>query len=145
MTSSLRLSAVALSGVLCLAGCGKQHDYQLAPVMGVVTLDGEPLGGGRLLFAPVANSGSVKSGRPGFADIQPDGSYVVSTYGNEDGAVVADHWVSVLNTEPDSPAGQRLRVGRVKYPNRQTVAADQENMISIELTTEILRQFGSGD
>lgn len=126
----------------CLAGCGADPGYEVAPVQGVVTVEGEPLPGGRLMFAPAATSGSLNSGKPGFADIQPDGSYEVSTYGNGDGAVVAEHWVSIINTEPESIDRPLRGAKRVMVPRRKSVVAGQENVIPIDLTSEEVKKYG---
>ncbi|QDU91329.1 hypothetical protein Pla175_47500 [Pirellulimonas nuda] len=125
-----------------LVGCGGGPDYPIAPVHGVVSIDGKPLEGGRLMFAPVAAPGALKSGKPGFADIDADGSYAVGTYADQDGAVVGEHWVSLINLDPKSPAGQRIKAERVTVPNRVTVVDGQDNQIVIELTTQQIKQHG---
>ncbi len=140
--SSHRLRWVFLLGVA--VGCGPGHDFEMAPVRGVVRVNGAPLQGGRVMFAPVATGGSLKSGKPGFADIAADGSYVVSTYGHEDGAVVAPHWVTVLSLDSQAAKQQMLGASRVTAPQRQTVIADQENVIEIELSSNEIRRLGEG-
>lgn len=133
------LSLVAM-GVM-LAGCSRP-DYELAPVKGKVTLEGQPLTSGKVMFAPAAQAGSHKAGKPGFGNIQPDGSFAISTYAENDGAVVAEHTITVINSEPDSPAGKRLLVNRVAAPQRVTVASGQENFFQVDLTREILKKYG---
>lgn len=131
----------ALLGLAAL-GCGGGPDYDVAPVRGTVKIDGEPLGGGRVMFAPVATGDSVKSGKPGFGDIQSDGSYVVSTYGDGDGAVVAKHWVTLISTGPNAQWGERMGVERAMVPSQVTVEADEENVVPIELTSDQVRKYG---
>ena len=94
---SRRLRAwVSLSMALLLAGAGcQQAPYDLAPVRGKVSVDGQPLASGRLMFAPISQ-GSADAGKPAFGDIQPDGSFVLTTYREGDGAVVGDHWVTLF-------------------------------------------------
>jgi hypothetical protein len=96
------------------------------------------------MFAPVAGGESVKSGKPGFGDIQPDGSFVVSSYGKDDGAVVADHWVTVI-ANTDEAKQQLGGANRVTYPKRLTVAAGEENVFAIELSAEDIKRFGEID
>ncbi|TWT95254.1 hypothetical protein Pla108_33980 [Botrimarina colliarenosi] len=142
---SFRHLRMALVGSVALGvcACGPGHDYEMAPVRGAVTVDGQPLSGGRLMFAPVSGGG-VKAGKPGFADVGADGTYVVSTYGSNDGAVVANHWVTILSTGSDAAKQQLRGASRVQFPRQQTVAAGQENVIDIALTTDDIRRFGEG-
>lgn len=141
VTSKLRLSSLA--ALLFALGCGGSGDFVVAPVRGVVTVDGKPLAGGRLMFAPVAK-GSIKAGKTGFADIQTDGTYAVSTYGSEDGAVVADHWVTVLSTGSDSATAQLRGAARVTYPTRQTIRSGEENIVDLQLDAAMIKRFGEG-
>ncbi|MEM1303340.1 MAG: hypothetical protein AAGG46_00500 [Planctomycetota bacterium] len=115
-------------------------DYNVAPVSGTISFDGRPLSGGQLMFAPVASGGGDKAGKAGFAKVQPDGSFVVSTYGDGDGAVVAKHRVTLINN-PKSEAGKRLGVNRVIIPEAIVVNANEENRLAIEITPEMLKRF----
>lgn len=142
--SDLRTAAALAFALSLVAGCGPSHDYELSPVRGVVNVDGKPLTGGRLMFAPVAGGASIKAGKPGFADVQADGSYVVSTYGTNDGAVVADHWITVLSGDSEEAQQQLLGATRVKVPRRVTIVGGEENVVPIELTPEEIRRFGEG-
>lgn len=110
---------------------------------GVVTVDGKPLAGGRLMFAPVASAG-LRAGKTGFADIQADGSYAVSTYGSKDGAVVADHWVTVLSTGSDAAMTQLRGAARVTFPTRQTIRSGEENVVDLPLDAAMIKRFGEG-
>ena len=129
--------------MLATLGCGAGGEFEVAPVRGVVTVDGKPLVGGRLMFAPVAD-GSVKAGKTGFADIQADGAYTVSTYGSEDGAVVADHWVTILSTGSDAAKSQLRGASRVMFPTRQTIQSGEENVVDLQLDVAMIKRFGEG-
>ena len=61
------------------------------PVHGKVTYKGQPLKAGSITFEPEG------AGRDGHADIQPDGTFVLTTYKNGDGAVGGTHRVAVSN------------------------------------------------
>ncbi|TWT88519.1 hypothetical protein Mal64_20020 [Pseudobythopirellula maris] len=128
-------------GLVLTSGCSKP-EFEVAPTGGVVTLDGEPLTTGKVMFAPKAAGGGLKAGKTGFGVIGPEGRYDVSTYGAEDGAVVAKHTVTVINSEPDSESGQRLQVERITWPQRLVVEPGKQNEFDIELTTELLQQRG---
>jgi hypothetical protein len=140
------LSASGLLVVLALisgGGCSKSP-YSTSPVKGLVTLDGQPLGEGKVMFTPVAQGDPSKTGKAGYGPLNPDGSFVVSTYGSEDGAIVGPHWVTVVQTilpntataTPDTAEGVKFK--RYKFPQQQTVAAGQENQLDIALTSAML-------
>ena len=86
-------------------GCNKSP-YEFAPVHGTVTIDGVPMSGGRVMFAPIAKEGSMDAGRRAFGEIQADGRYVLGTVSSDDGAVVGTHWITVYvpNREGTQPA-----------------------------------------
>jgi len=91
----MRLDVYCLLPVcLCLLGCGGSDDFPTAPVSGIVTCEGKPLTGGRIIFSPMGDPDSALTGKKGIGEIQPDGSYTISTYGNNDGAVVGNHQIS---------------------------------------------------
>lgn len=145
----LLLSAVQLTGC-------SNHRYELAPVEGQVTLDGEPIIGAKVMFAPVAKNGSQKSGKPAFGMLKDGGAFTLSTYQPDDGAVVGEHWVTVIrvearrspgrssdNSKPE--AGQAGLWDRVTYPERVTVAANGKNDFTIALTSEIVGKYAQRD
>ncbi|TWT40690.1 carboxypeptidase-like regulatory domain-containing protein [Botrimarina hoheduenensis] len=88
-----------------LAGCG-QSDF--APVSGVVTYNGSPLGGATVTFRPV-------DGRQfSYAVTSEDGTYqlVVSGAGGHTGAVVGEHRVKVTAVaEPSNKEGAESDLG----------------------------------
>lgn len=91
--------ACGLLGAMIFGGCGQQQ-FKIAPVSGVCTCQGEPMSAGLLILHPVrdpaADSKSPNLGKPAHAAIQPDGSFAMSTYATNDGAVIGKHRV-VLN------------------------------------------------
>ncbi len=80
--------AVAL---LFLAGCGRSLP-ETAPVTGRITLDGNPVPKGRIVFVP-------DEGRPAIGAIQPDGTYRLTTFAPGDGAVLGHHTVTIQANE----------------------------------------------
>ena len=90
----------SLAVAVCLGaawGCGSAGDEGFPvtfPVQGKVTLKGQPLPKGSISFIP-------SEGRPSTAIIQPDGSYVLSTFKEKDGAVPGRYRVTVTATDAD--------------------------------------------
>lgn len=89
---------VILLACLAVAGCGGDQ-LPTAPVQGKVLYQGKPLQFGAVTFQPAA-------GPPASGAIQPDGTFRLSTYGNNDGAVLGMHKVAVScfdSQRPDAP------------------------------------------
>jgi hypothetical protein len=84
--------ATLLLAVSLLAGCQKKGQLEVALVTGLVTFDGKPLGQGTVIFTPT-------KGRGARGEISSDGSFTLSTYGEEDGATVGGHQVSIIALE----------------------------------------------
>ena len=82
-----------------LTGCGSSEPKALstAPVKGTVTYKGKPLTKGSITFEPDG------SGREAHGEIQPDGSFVLTTYKKDDGAVIGTHRVAIVNAMPKVP------------------------------------------
>ena len=101
--SFVRLPMFAMPCAICalsfvsLVGCGgKPAGYpDTAPVTGTVTLDGAPLEGARISFAPV--EGRSSSGR---TDAQ--GKYELNYTGAIKGAMLGTHRVTISKPVPDT-------------------------------------------
>lgn len=119
-------------------GCGSRPE--VAPVRGTVNMDGKPLPGGRVMFQPIAAGEDKNVGRPALGQIQEDGSFVLTTFEEGDGAVVgAHHPVVMENRQEDDPNSNRPtrkgpRIGVISL-NDVTfdVVAGKENVFTIEL------------
>jgi hypothetical protein len=91
----LQILSVLIATVV-LAGCGG-GDFSTAKVTGRVVCEGQPVGKLLVLFEPIQSEegrGAVV-GKQGFGRTADDGTFEVSTYGNNDGAVVGRHRVRV--------------------------------------------------
>lgn len=76
-----------LMAILCLSlGC--QRGFTIVPVKGVVRYHGKPLAFGSVKFQPV-------NGLAARGDIQADGSFRLTTFEPDDGAVVGNHQVRI--------------------------------------------------
>lgn len=77
---------------LCLAGCG--GDGKVAPVSGVVTLNGKPVADVELLFQPEAGDSTNSPGPPATGVTGPDGRYTLKVIGDsKPGATVGKNHV----------------------------------------------------
>jgi hypothetical protein len=102
-------------GFLCLAsaiGCSGS-DFE-SSVSGTVTLDGQPIGPGFLVFAPVGGETNPANGA-----IQADGTYELKT-ANTAGLRPGKYKVSVtVLDQPDVPPGERSYVvARSRIPEK---------------------------
>lgn len=82
------------AGVMLITGCGaetKQATNLLkpVPVKGSVLFKGKPLTGGTVRFEP------EDGGREAAGNIEPDGSFTLTTFQAADGAVAGKHRVAV--------------------------------------------------
>jgi hypothetical protein len=88
------------AGMLALAavGCGAREQEQLAPVTGVVLLDGKPLHSGSVITMP-------ERGRGAKGTIDERGRFSLATRGLGEGAVVGPHQVAVVAYENAASTG----------------------------------------
>lgn len=105
---------VLLSGVLVASslGCSESiKEFPCAAASGVVLCEGQPVRGAQVYFAPKADGKSAVVGKPAFSWTGEDGRFVLSTYGDGDGAVVGSHTVRVTTgTEfPCNCVGEETR------------------------------------
>lgn len=141
------LLAVGMVLSIAHAGC-EQSPYELAPVRGTVRIDGRPLAGGRVMFAPIAQGDSREAGKPAFGTIQSDGNYILTTYRDNDGAVVGEHWITIFGPQAGAKAIQHTRSTTPKFRRfvvrqKQPVVAGQNNQIDIQVTTQEIARFAA--
>jgi hypothetical protein len=138
--------AVWFAGVACLAllaglaGCGKGSGFKVAPVKGKITHQGQPVKGGSITFTPIAGGGDAKGGnlgKPSTAQVNDDGTFVLSTYGTNDGAVLGKHRITympifIAPKDYDDKPPPPPYVGLVPSPSEVEVKPGS-NDISLEL------------
>ncbi|MGL4514995.1 MAG: hypothetical protein ACRCT8_18070 [Lacipirellulaceae bacterium] len=90
------LAWVVITVAAFVAGC--DSGPPMGRVSGTVALDGKPLKFGSVMFQHTAG------GQPAQAQIQPNGSFVLSTFSPEDGARVGTHRVKVSCFSSQDPA-----------------------------------------
>ena len=138
-----RSRALVLAGLalpLC-AGCNRSPEFDVAPVEGMVTLDGRPLTSGKVTFVPDQSHGT--DGPIGVGEIQADGSYKITTLPRAeslDGAIVGHHRIRVSHFASDRKPETRDAVRM--YGSEKTsgltadVEAGQKNTIDLPLKSQ---------
>lgn len=90
-------------------GCNGS-EYDLAPVSGTVTLDGEPVPQARVIFEPQrTGDAALKAGPSSNAETDEEGRYTLQTTVNEfEGAVVGLHSVTISTFLGESDRTQEM-------------------------------------
>jgi len=124
--------ALLVAGALpFIVGCGGSKEFQLVPVKGVVNCGGKPISGGTIVFSPVAVSGTANSGRPAASKVAEDGSFELTTYRTNDGAIVGRHVVTYLVAEEgETPS-------KVKVPCRDASIEIEIKNAEDQLTVDL--------
>jgi hypothetical protein len=94
---SLARTAFAAATLASMAfGCGSSEPPTppTIPVRGKVTYQGQPVPKGTVTYQPA-------SGRPASGEIQPDGTYQLSTFGSKDGAVAGTYKIIIIANSGD--------------------------------------------
>lgn len=134
---SCPVAAAVLLAISLVTGCGKpSHQLDTAPVRGKVTIDGQPLTAGYVTV--VTSRGRASSG-----EIQPDGTFEMSTYEPGDGAQVGTHPVIVTPIPQDEyPSGPKPLPVPERYKRAGTsgftveVKPGEDNYVELNLTTK---------
>lgn len=125
-----------ISIVLALVGCGG-NKFPVAKVSGVCNCNGQPLTAGLVVFEPVPKPGSDRkeSGRAAAGVIQQDGTYVLSTFGNNDGAIVGTHRVLVFAPALEDDDAKLTDANRYACGNEplEQVVSQGKNVIELNL------------
>ena len=136
------MRALLLLLFVVITGCGP-GGHGTASVKGVVTLNGTPVTSGKVTFFP-------EGGRSAKGFIQQDGTFVLGTYEEADGAIPGTHKItiadvsSVPSTGPDydNVAPRRKKESPIpeRYANpsasglTREVKAGEDNYFELELT-----------
>ena len=87
--------AILASLVGAIAGCGGSAEYQLAPVSGIVTLDGKAIPNTQVIFVPQGTAENPSPGPGSTAFCDEAGHFDLKTVRGEPGAVVGAHRVQI--------------------------------------------------
>lgn len=137
MVQRRNLVAFSLLSCLAAAGCGRD----MAQVHGTVTYDGQPVTRGAVVFSPIPAKDQTTPGKSSTGDIQPDGSFQLSTHRLHDGAYVGQHRVRFIRSlDDDKKKGDPTTPAAASYANltlpdgfKAEVKSGGENEINIEL------------
>ncbi len=98
--------AVCLAA-LAILGCNQGgSSLDTVPVSGVITLDGKPVEGAVVTFAPTSTTGTAASGKT-----DASGRYQLTTQNPGDGALPGSYNVIVSKTEGDSTTSSVIKPG----------------------------------
>ena len=86
------LPLLSLATIACVTGCGSSGPA-MAPVSGVVTVDGAPVENAAVMFVPEGG------GRPATGLTDADGKFSLETLEPGDGALVGNHKVTVTGVK----------------------------------------------
>jgi hypothetical protein len=98
----MRIPMVLSSFVILFAGCGGLQEFPIAETTGTVLCDGKPVAKALVYFVPKKTANDSFVGKQGYALTDENGRFTVSTYKENDGAVVGKHVVRVGNSETTS-------------------------------------------
>lgn len=137
-----------LTALWVLAGFGCGGKDQPVRVEGVVTLDGAPLEGAIVSFLP-----DEKGGRFADATTAKDGSFRLSTYKRDDGALPGDYRVTVTlipaddeedegKGKEDAPANEKAEDGMQMMAAMARVAAARQKALERSPVPALYRDGG---
>lgn len=131
------IGVVASSALLM--GCGGS-DFSTADVSGTVTLNGQPVTGGTIMLTPIATGDSKLPGKGAAGRVQKDGSFVLTTYEEGDGAIIGKHSLSYIpptategaaNAKPGTVFKSPYSGVKPKKPEVEITSGD--NTLTVEL------------
>jgi hypothetical protein len=120
-----RRQAVFLFLLLAPGGCSDAQQYQTVPVSGVITCKGVPVANAMVNFTPLQQEDRAQGqpGRVALGMTDKEGRFTLTTYENNDGAIVGRHTVTV-GFNADAETG--------RDPNRTFPCRDSSKEVTVE-------------
>ena len=114
-----------------LSGCGGSDAPSVAPVTGVVTYQGKPVAGATVNF--------IKEGAPrsGVGITNAEGRFQISTFANNDGAIIGDHVVTVVKKAVTADLAQPTATGATPEDMMKRMRAEAEKPAEKVKTDEL--------
>ncbi len=109
--------ALYFAMALTIVGCGGSDPNKpgLGKVSGKVTYKGQPLTAGTITFTPEAGKGG-STGQVATGQIGSDGSYSLTTFDTDDGAILGQHVITVQTSGVDGMTlGKPKADGTIDY------------------------------
>jgi hypothetical protein len=134
--------ALFLISALLLLGCSPSGQVKVYPVKGRVNYEGKPMvGGGAISLIPLID----QPGKTAAGIIQPDGSYVLGTYRENDGSMAGEFRVVIFQetvkegqAAPDGSAPAATAALSVPVADRIPIiyASDQQSPLTAKIETK---------
>ena len=126
-----RMAILSVCGVITLTSCGTDDRFgKLYSVSGAVTYNGQPLEKGEISFVPEDSTKGI-----GATGVIENGSYTLSTGGNNDGARAGKYKVTVTARE-DASAKAKEAFQKAKSGNSKTSATEDPGYIPKQFVTK---------
>lgn len=127
-------------------GCGGQDGPAVAPVKGVVTVNGKPLEGLQVSFSVMKGASTVSSGVT-----NDKGEYELTTFNMNDGAIVGENLVAIRQMPKDAAGAvfgidpEAMKAGKsdFKGPDRSMEKTNQTNLQNSNGT--VLSKYGNAE
>lgn len=109
MTNLLTRASIVIFGMVAVSmlGCGGD-EFSLAPVNGVVMMDGKPAANVAVMFTPLETSETSIVGPFSTAVTDAEGKFTLKTKQGKLGAVIGKHEVSCQYADFDPEAGESI-------------------------------------
>ena len=120
--------------VLTVLGCGPSTPgLDTVKVTGLVTLDGSPVEGATVVFAPTGGSGTAASGVT-----DASGNYQLTTRDPDDGVLPGSYLVMISKTEVTDPTAGAVKPGMTDEEATKAAADARDAAGSAEATAKDL-------
>ncbi len=140
MTNSTKLTWLLVSCLTTL-GCGADVTFEIVPVDGIVTLEGQPIDEAQVVFHPVDPTAAPVNRPVGITDTA--GHFRLTTLSANDGAAIGTYKITISWQERMMVGEESTRSGKslisavytdpVRTPLEHTVSADQPQRLKLEL------------
>ena len=138
--------ALSVSALTLFAGCPGASGPQTTTVQGRVTYQGQPVSQGYVSFLPTGPASGDTPSRPATGTLNPDGTYQLATFGENDGAIPGDYQVTIVSKtggpSPEDPEAEEKWHIPQKYGTAAdsgltaTIPADASGIVQLDFDLE---------
>lgn len=133
-----------LLAAILFAGCDSGK-FQLVPISGTITMDGQAIEGAQVVFAPMESKDIVEVGPISIGMTDAEGKYSLKTVKGRAGAVVTSHRVAVAFPEVSeaeiAAKVDEVTTKNVNMPERQVIALEKRVRKSMLKTQSIPARY----